>query len=281
MQPKLFRLILLGTIFLSILSFAPRSNNSTTARNIQQNLAKVSDALYVNKYEVSNQEFNQFLTYIKQNESSLYSSYAIDTAGWSTMSSYSEPMSNYYHKHPAYSNYPVVNISYESAVAYCQWLSNQYNADTKRKFKKVRFFLPSEEEWMNVAGEGDKNRLYPWKSYYLRDKTGMFLCNFKILGDQSISFDPVTNTYKVMPSLIEGGMNDRAVYTSPVDAYAPGPFGIHNFSGNVAEMVAQNGVAKGGSFHSPGYDVRIQSALHYKKSSPEVGFRPFMRVIEP
>ena len=204
----------------------------------------------------------------------------IDSAGWSTLSDYSNPLTTYYHRHPAYAKYPVVNITHEAALLYCSWLADQYNADPKRKIKKIQFFLPSSELWMTIAGNGDKTRIYPWNNYYLRDKNGLFLCNFKQFGDQRISFDSTSKSYKVIPFFTEPGLHDRAVYTSPVNSYLPGPFGIHNFSGNVAEMVSEKGIAKGGSFYSTGYDVRIQSTINYAKSSPEIGFRVFMRVLE-
>lgn len=46
-------------------------------------------------------------------------------------------------------NYPVVNISYADAVAYCQWLSGQ---DTKHEYR-----LPTEEEWILAAGHMPKD----------------------------------------------------------------------------------------------------------------------------
>ena len=46
-------------------------------------------------------------------------------------------------------NYPVVNISYADAVAYCQWLSKQ---DTKHEYR-----LPTEEEWILAAGHMPKD----------------------------------------------------------------------------------------------------------------------------
>ena len=71
------------------------------------------------------------------------------------------------------------------------------------------------------------------------------------------------------------------MYTTPVNAFeAVAPYGIHNMSGNVAEMISEKWIAKGGSYNSPGYDVRIQSKMNYTEASPEVGFRVFMK-IEP
>lgn len=46
-------------------------------------------------------------------------------------------------------NYPVVNISYWEALAYCQWLSLQ---DTAHDYR-----LPSEEEWVLAAGHMPKD----------------------------------------------------------------------------------------------------------------------------
>ena len=46
-------------------------------------------------------------------------------------------------------NYPVVDISYTDAVAYCQWLSVQ---DSKHEYR-----LPTEEEWILAAGHMPKD----------------------------------------------------------------------------------------------------------------------------
>jgi hypothetical protein len=43
--------------------------------------------------------------------------------------------------------------------------------------------------------------------------------------------------------------------------------------GNVAEMVYERGVAYGGSYLDPGYDIRIDSEKPYDGPSPLVGFR--------
>lgn len=46
-------------------------------------------------------------------------------------------------------NYPVVNVSYADAVAYCQWLGEQ---DSKHEYR-----LPTEEEWILAAGHMPKD----------------------------------------------------------------------------------------------------------------------------
>ena len=267
----------------TLTSFNIQPMSSPTAKSIQQTMAKVDDSLYVCKYEVSNTEYRNFLEFLKAKDPGLAEKYKIDSTKWIAGSRYREPMAIYYHSHPAYNNYPVVCVSYEAALAYCDWLTAQYNSDAKRKFKKVKFFLPSEEIWMMVAGGGNKNKMYPWGNYYLRNRTGQFLCNFKRLGDQSITYNVTTKEYEIVPEFesMTGDLSDKSFFTAAVNTFdAVAPYGIHNMSGNVAEMVSEEGIAKGGSYNSPGYDVRIQSKMNYTEASPQVGFRVFMK-IEP
>ena len=53
-------------------------------------------------------------------------------------------------------------------------------------------------------------------------------------------------------------------------------------SGNAAEMLITKGRTKGGSWGSSGYYVRIDAEDEFKDftSSPYVGFRYFMEIIE-
>ena len=48
---------------------------------------------------------------------------------------------------------------------------------------------------------------------------------------------------------------------------------VTNASYNVAEMVYERGIAYGGSYLAPGYDIRIDSEKPYDALSPLIGFR--------
>ncbi len=63
-------------------------------------------------------------------------------------SEYAAFKSNFTYK-DGQANYPVVNITYADAVAYCQWLSEQ---DAKHEYR-----LPTEEEWILAAGHMPKD----------------------------------------------------------------------------------------------------------------------------
>ncbi|MEO6304189.1 MAG: SUMF1/EgtB/PvdO family nonheme iron enzyme, partial [Bacteroidia bacterium] len=143
----------------------------------------------------------------------------IDTLKWKDKLSYNEPYVHYYHSHPAYYNYPVVNISYEGAKFFCEWLTVQYNAAPKRKFKKVSFRLPSEEEWIIAAQAGNSKAIYPWGGKKLRNKKGEYLANFK--------------SDKTGELLVDVKHVENADIFTPVGAYWKNDFGLYNMSGNV------------------------------------------------
>jgi hypothetical protein len=120
------------------------------------------------------------------------------------------------------------------------------------------------------------------------------MCNYRPVGDERIkavadtSMDKygVMNTFEVVKNKIGDSyiglsyIDDGGTYTVPVTAYDPNGYGLYNMSGNVAEMVSEKGIARGGSWGSTGYDVRIASKIEFEELSCEVGFRYFMEVIE-
>jgi len=65
---------------------------------------------------------------------------------------------NEYLNSPTYRNYPIVNTSYNQALTYCEWRTDMvmlfYSSDskdekqrTKKYYSKIRYRLPTPEEW--------------------------------------------------------------------------------------------------------------------------------------
>jgi len=277
--------LLLGTLT----SFKIQLSPDPTAKTIQQAMAKVNDSLYVGKYEVSNLEYRHFLNEIATKDQSLTEKYKVDSIKWPDDLRYSEPMvtiNQRYHRHPVFADYPVVNISYEAAIEYCKWLTELYNSDTKRKFRKVVFTLPLENEWTVAAQGGRSNSIFPWGQYYLVNKKGFYMCNFKPVGDPYIVKDslgnPVIINYNGEANIHSAEFPPgKTFYTMNVRSFSPNDLGVYNMCGNVAEMTLKDGYAIGGSWNSYGGEINTKSIKQYQYPSPEVGFRVFMKIIEP
>jgi sulfatase modifying factor 1 len=134
--------------------------------------------------------------------------------------SYNEPMTQRYFSHPAFGNYPVVGVNWNQATVFCEWRSQFLNSalDRQKKAMESSFRLPTEAEWEYAARGGRSQSMFPWGNYYLRNKKGCLLANFK----------PGRGNYP----------EDGAFYTARADAYWPNDFGLYCMAGNVAEWTS-------------------------------------------
>jgi formylglycine-generating enzyme required for sulfatase activity len=244
---------------------------SIDAKVIEKSVAKISDNLYAGKFEVSNAMYNQFLNFLRHvNGTEDLKTCLIDSLGWiADKQNYNEPLVMYYHKHPFYYEHPVVNISYEAANLFCSWLTDMYNAFPKRKFGKVKFRLPTEQEWMLAAHAGHPDYKFANGDTVRAAKNGSMMYNFN-----SVKYFTFKN--KSDSAL----MNENAGMLAPCKSYWANDFGLYNMSGNAAEMISTKGVAKGGSFLDGESSLRIDNYISYDKSACNIGFRYLMEVVK-
>lgn len=256
-------------------------------KDVDKSMAIVHDSLYASKYEMTNVLYRTFVKDLKSTQQiELFKMAIPDTNVWRANREYNEPLVRYYFRHPNFNEYPVVGVSWEAANLFCKWLTDKYNSDPKRKFKKVIFRLPTEKEWELAGYGGHKYLPYAWGGPSLRNSVGRYLCNFRRVGDENISFDTITkklivdfknNPYASNPA---SELNDASWITESVKSFYPNNFGLYNVCGNVAEMVQEKGIAKGGSWRSPGGDVQVKSRVHFSNPTRDIGFRFFMVLIE-
>lgn len=112
---------------------------------------------YISSIEITNKQYRDFLNDLRaRGETEKLKSAMVDSVKWkSFLGTNNEPYVNYYFQHPAYDNYPVVNVSQQGALLYCQWLTEKYNTTAR---VKVRFDLPNEEQWVRAAQGGDSSQ---------------------------------------------------------------------------------------------------------------------------
>jgi sulfatase modifying factor 1 len=253
------------------------------------------DSFYISKYEVSNAQYLEFLSEISKIDTNYYKTMLPDTLVWREKSVYNEPFVDYYLRHPHFSNYPVVGMSYKQAESFCNWLTEKYLHESTRKHKNVCFKLPTEEQWSFAARGKIDLSPFPWKGIEMQDKNGKWLANFWVVSQSSIGRDSmyIKNVYgrfeKKEFKIASGGFlsgvnlysNNNLDITIPVNSFEPNGYGLYNMAGNVEEFMKEKGKTHGGSWHDTGYYLQNSTFETYDtlhSASAERGFRFVMEI---
>lgn len=271
----------------------------------------IAENFYADECEITNIDYLEYLFWTKRvygETSPTYRAALLDTLVWQHELSYSEPYTTYYHSHPAYIDYPVVGISYEQAKNYAKWRSDRVfemmliqknlikaryeGIDENNHFTIERYFageyfdekpqydvpypeyrLPTEAEWEQLATAGVDTVQYQWGidyRQYPHRRWDDHLANLK--------YPPVVAHNQKGDEFL---LNFNADLTAPKRSYFPNEFGLYNMIGNVAEMVEEQGVAKGGSFTHKAADVGIKTKFAYHEPQSWLGVRYVCRWVMP
>ncbi len=238
---------------------------------------------YMMSTEVSNADYDEFLKELESNgETERLELANIQSEKWNQRDFYyGEPFVETYDSHPAYENYPVVNVSRKAAELYCEWLTEKWAKRTDTKEKLV-FRLPTKTEWMYAARGGHDLSPFPWGGYYVRNNKGCYLANFKHVDESRIKYNRKTEEYEIVGKS-KAELRGSGHITSPVTSYFPNNFGLYNMSGNVSEFL-YDGSTKGGSWASTAYYLQISAEDEFEDlngdASPYVGIRPIAEILK-
>jgi formylglycine-generating enzyme required for sulfatase activity len=131
------------------------------------------DGYWIGKYEVTFSQYDRYCDETRKEK--------LDDEGWGIRKC------------------PVINVSWDDANTYCQWLSEK---------KGLAFKLPTEAQWEKAA-RGTDNRKYPWGNKEPDKQLANFKLNIFVLSKK----------------------------TTPVGSYPQGasPYGLLDMAGNVWE----------------------------------------------
>ena len=111
-------------------------------------------------------------------------------------------------------DHPVVNVSWNDAVAFCEWLSRQ---------EKKSYRLPTEAEWEYACRGGTTTR-------YQTGDSSALLTKVANIADSAAKLK--------LPNLTTVTSSDGYVTTAPVGKFEPNTFGLCDMHGNVWEWCA-------------------------------------------
>lgn len=246
----------------------------------------VVTSFFMKREEVKQQEYASFLAHLRATKAEETLRIAtVDSMGWAAVGPHNQPYVTYYHSHPAYAPYPIVNITYEAALAYCAWYEHELNKQLEGKYTAT-VTLPSTSEWIRAVRGDEHFYPYAWGGPYLRNALGRAMCNYAPVGDEAITRNTASRKPEVLtnaivgPVIIAGYIRDNADILAPTYTYSPNMHGLYNMNGNAREMTATKGVCIGGSWRDTGFDVRNESLASYTNSACDLSFRPIVRLVE-
>lgn len=102
----------------------------TAPHNSERRTLTVSP-FYMDKYEVTNLGWREYVEWTSfvfgRYNQDIVKATLPDSSVWREEMAYNEPYVANYFRHPAYSFYPVVGVSWDQAMAYCQWRTDRVN----------------------------------------------------------------------------------------------------------------------------------------------------------
>lgn len=182
--------VFLAISFFSILGFSQDTINEKNFKISPPGTVWVKDNIYIDMFPVSNSDYTEFLytvaSYYNEEVHKLIQTQPYYKVNWKKLSShfaelntnddylkkieqnYFEPLSwtkdsslmFSYYDDEYYSNFPLINVTYEQANEYCKWRTDMvmlnYAINTKNEkqrsvfYKKMKYRLPTEKEWIDA-----------------------------------------------------------------------------------------------------------------------------------
>lgn len=240
---------------------------SAFAQKAPYGMVKVGENLFVDDTEITNNEYRQFLQ-----ENPTLTDIKPDSNIWNGVGDFENPLSEFYYSHPAFDDYPVVGITYEQALKFCEWrtqLQNEYARSRETRGKKAIFYLfrlPTEAEWEEIATNLNPNAKYAGGWETPKNKKGEYHFNFVAQTDTAKDY-----------------LVDNFAYTNSVKEkiFISYQNKIYGLAGNVSEVVEEKGIAKGGSWNSPKENCTIKVRESYEGATAWIGFRCVAEIYQP
>ena len=263
------------TLFLLLVGIAPipqtaciECRTQSKPYNCAGNTLPMNSRLCMDMTEVSGQMYKAFLEDMKVtygDGSKEYINNLPDFRKWEELfpGNTMAVISRQFLEDDVYALMPIVAVSYEQAVKFCDWRTQKFKdelatMDPKRRAafpKDFKFRLPTAAEWARIRfmnqekamlKEIDKTAKATSKAYKLKKNTTL------------------NNNLKI--SNIFSTQDQKT--------------GLFNLFDNVAEMTSERGIAMGGSWRLANQESKYDREFNYAVPSAWLGFRCIFEIIE-
>jgi formylglycine-generating enzyme required for sulfatase activity len=266
-----------------------------------------SDNLYIDRSEMSVVDWREYEFWTQRTHPNLVNKVLPDTMVWKytgeeklTFNSPVLLLKENYYRHPSYNEYPIVGITRQQTNAYCAWRTDRVyeamlikrgiiamnpNQDSSTFFTVERYLsgnymgykpdlsvaipvyrLPTEAEWELAASSTLDNSIYPYGYDFDKKSTAKYI--------KKRGITELLNTLETKGRKEVGHSNtDTLKMPAPYGMGIKNKAGLYNMIGNVAEMIDEEGVAKGGGYLTPFTDCKIKNRQSYARPVSWVGFR--------
>ena len=123
-------------------------NNTPNQQHVQ--------SFFMDETEVTNIMYTEYLFWLKtvfppedENYKNIYTGAIPDTLVWRNRLGYNETMTNYYLRHPAYAEYPVVGVNWIQATEFSKWRTDRVNENILER----EGYLKENAKIKNVSAE--------------------------------------------------------------------------------------------------------------------------------
>ena len=256
------------SFFASFLVFQIASAQSgVDYKKVLPGVVKITEGVYYDQFEITNVNWLEYMFWQFKNfggrNSSAYEAALPDTALWNEDGLKAEAYMKFYHRHPSYSAYPVVNVTWQQASDFCAWRTErvkEWQLENAKKDEVPYYFA---------------YRLPTYKEFLLMYNDIAALPDF--IGEEGKRKDRgmVRYNQKREPSQYAEVADESAAsadVTAPVKSYWPNSHEVYNIKGNVSEWLMEENTHAGGSWKTP-FAADESLKLMTDKASPAIGFR--------
>ncbi len=158
---------------------------------------------------------------------------------------------------------PMIAVTYEQAVAFCDWRTEQFKKELSQMSKEdraqfpkdFRFRLPTAKEWGRIR--------------FMTQTKGMVKNIQKVTAG-------TTKAYKLKKNTLLNGDSQLAHVYREMDP----KLAMYNLFNNVAEMTSEPGIAMGGSWQQGNKAKRFDQKFSYEGAEAWLGFRCIFEIIK-